>query len=162
MPGFADADHTTTASYRHRTFTGREDLLEELAASLGAGTATAIMQAIAGLGDGRTSLAVEYVYRHQAAPQVEAMQGGVVPRQREVQRDPIARRRWTALWRHSAWRVRTTKIHRPSRVKHNVAKATWKSVSMVSPSRSADLPMLSRPPAIHSCTRHDRSPTCQS
>jgi hypothetical protein len=36
-----------------RTFTGREDLLEELAASLGAGTATAITQAIAGLGDGR-------------------------------------------------------------------------------------------------------------
>ena len=31
----------------------REDLLEELAASLGAGTATAITQAIAGLGDGR-------------------------------------------------------------------------------------------------------------
>ena len=63
-----------------RTFTGREDLLEELAASLGAGTATAITQAIAGLGDGRTSLAVQYVYRRQAAPQVKAMQGGVVHR----------------------------------------------------------------------------------
>ena len=63
-----------------RTFTGREDLLEELAASLGAGTATAITQAIAGLGDGRTSLAVQYVYRRQAAPQVKAVQGGVVHR----------------------------------------------------------------------------------
>ena len=47
---------------------------------MGAGTATAITQAIAGLGDGRTSLAVQYVYRRQAAPQVKAMQGGVVHR----------------------------------------------------------------------------------
>jgi hypothetical protein len=73
-----------------RTFTGREDLLEELAASLGAGTATAITQAIAGLGDGRTSLAVEYVYRHQAAPQVKAMQGGVVHQIVEDQTVPAA------------------------------------------------------------------------
>jgi tetratricopeptide (TPR) repeat protein len=53
---------------RNPSFTGREDLLEELAASLGGGTATAITQAIAGLGGvGKTSLAVEYAYRQQAA-----------------------------------------------------------------------------------------------
>jgi tetratricopeptide (TPR) repeat protein len=53
---------------RNRSFTGRDDLLEELAASLDERTATAITQAIAGLGGvGKTSLAVEYAYRHQAA-----------------------------------------------------------------------------------------------
>jgi hypothetical protein len=53
---------------RNWSFTGREDLLEELAAGLGRGTATAITQAIAGLGGvGKTSLAVEYAYRQQAA-----------------------------------------------------------------------------------------------
>jgi tetratricopeptide (TPR) repeat protein len=53
---------------RNRSFTGREDLMEELAAGLGGGTATAIIQAIAGLGGvGKTSLAVEYAYRQQAA-----------------------------------------------------------------------------------------------
>jgi tetratricopeptide (TPR) repeat protein len=53
---------------RNRAFTGRQELLEELAAGLGEGTAIAIAQAIAGLGGvGKTSLAVEYAYRHQAA-----------------------------------------------------------------------------------------------
>jgi tetratricopeptide (TPR) repeat protein len=53
---------------RNWAFTGRQDLLEELAAGLGRGTATAITQAIAGLGGvGKTSLAVEYAYRQQAA-----------------------------------------------------------------------------------------------
>jgi hypothetical protein len=53
---------------RNRAFTGRDDLLEELLAGLGGGTAMAITQAIAGLGGvGKTSLAVEYAYRQQAA-----------------------------------------------------------------------------------------------
>jgi hypothetical protein len=55
-------------SLRNPVFTGRSEVLEELAASLGRGTATAITQAIAGLGGvGKTSLAVEYAYRQQAA-----------------------------------------------------------------------------------------------
>jgi tetratricopeptide (TPR) repeat protein len=58
-------------SLRNPSFTGRQDLLEELAASLGEGTATAITQAIAGLGGvGKTSLAVEYAYRQRAAFEV--------------------------------------------------------------------------------------------
>jgi tetratricopeptide (TPR) repeat protein len=53
---------------RNWSFTGRQDMLEELAAGLGGGTATAITQAIAGLGGvGKTSLAVEYVYRQRGA-----------------------------------------------------------------------------------------------
>jgi tetratricopeptide (TPR) repeat protein len=53
---------------RNWAFTGRQELLEELAAGLGEGTATAITQAIAGLGGvGKTSLAVEYAYRQQSA-----------------------------------------------------------------------------------------------
>jgi tetratricopeptide (TPR) repeat protein len=53
---------------RNWAFTGRQDLLEELAAGVGGGTATAITQAIAGLGGvGKTSLVVEYTYRQQAA-----------------------------------------------------------------------------------------------
>lgn len=52
---------------RNWSFTGREDLLEELVAGVGEGAATAITQAIAGLGGvGKTSLAVEYPYRQQA------------------------------------------------------------------------------------------------
>jgi tetratricopeptide (TPR) repeat protein len=53
---------------RNWAFTGREDLLEELAAGVGGGTATAITQAIAGLGGvGKSSLAVEYAYRQRGA-----------------------------------------------------------------------------------------------
>jgi hypothetical protein len=53
---------------RNPAFTGRQDLLQELTASLAGGTATAITQAIAGLGGvGKTSLAVEYAYRQQSA-----------------------------------------------------------------------------------------------
>jgi tetratricopeptide (TPR) repeat protein len=53
---------------RNWAFTGRQDLLEELAAGVGGKTATAITQAIAGLGGvGKTSLAVEYAYRQRAA-----------------------------------------------------------------------------------------------
>jgi hypothetical protein len=56
---------------RNWAFTGRQALLEELAAGVGGGTATAITQAIAGLGGvGKTSLAVEYAYRQQAAFEV--------------------------------------------------------------------------------------------
>jgi hypothetical protein len=58
-----------------RTFTGREDLLEALAASLGAGTGDRDHASDRGFWVmGGTSLAVEYVYRQQAAPQVKAMQ----------------------------------------------------------------------------------------
>jgi TIR domain/NB-ARC domain len=53
---------------RNWSFTGRQELLEELAAGVGQGAATAITQAIAGLGGvGKTSLAVEYAYRQQSA-----------------------------------------------------------------------------------------------
>jgi hypothetical protein len=53
---------------RNPSFTGREDLLEDLAATLGEGTMTAITQAIAGMGGvGKTSLAVEHAYRQQPA-----------------------------------------------------------------------------------------------
>jgi tetratricopeptide (TPR) repeat protein len=53
-------------SLRNPVFTGRSEVLEELTVSLGEGTATAITQAIAGLGGvGKTSLAVEYAYRQQ-------------------------------------------------------------------------------------------------
>jgi tetratricopeptide (TPR) repeat protein len=53
---------------RNPSFTGRQELLEGLAAGMGGGAATAITQAIAGLGGvGKTSLAVEYAYRQQAA-----------------------------------------------------------------------------------------------
>jgi hypothetical protein len=72
-----------------RTFTGREDLLEELAASLGAGTATAITQAIAGLGDGRTILAVQYVYRVRPPRRLRPCRAAWCTGQREVQRDPM-------------------------------------------------------------------------
>ena len=49
---------------RNWAFTGRQALLAGLADNLGAGTTTAITQAIAGLGGvGKTSLAVEYAYR---------------------------------------------------------------------------------------------------
>ena len=52
---------------QNRAFTGREELLEELAAGVGGGTATPITQAIVGLdGVGKTSLAVEYAYRQRA------------------------------------------------------------------------------------------------
>jgi tetratricopeptide (TPR) repeat protein len=52
---------------QNRAFTGREELLEELAAGGGGGTATPITQAIVGLdGVGKTSLAVEYAYRQRA------------------------------------------------------------------------------------------------
>jgi tetratricopeptide (TPR) repeat protein len=55
-------------SLRNRAFTGRQDLLVELAASSDGGAATVITQAIAGLGGvGKTSLAVEYAYQQQAA-----------------------------------------------------------------------------------------------
>jgi hypothetical protein len=50
---------------RNPAFTGRQALLESLAANLGGVTTTAITQAIAGLGGvGKSSLAVEYAYRH--------------------------------------------------------------------------------------------------
>jgi hypothetical protein len=53
---------------RNWAFTGRQELLEELSAGLGGGTATAITQAIAGLGGvGKTSLAVEFAYRQRGA-----------------------------------------------------------------------------------------------
>jgi tetratricopeptide (TPR) repeat protein len=52
---------------RNPTFTGRDDLLDQLAGDLGRGAATVITQAIAGLdGVGKTSLAVEYAYRQRA------------------------------------------------------------------------------------------------
>jgi tetratricopeptide (TPR) repeat protein len=52
---------------RNPAFTGRDDVLEELAAGRGGGSATAITQAIAGLGGvGKTTLAVEYAYRQRA------------------------------------------------------------------------------------------------
>jgi tetratricopeptide (TPR) repeat protein len=52
---------------RNQNFTGREDELAELHASLNSGEATALIQpqAISGLGGiGKTQLAVEYAYRH--------------------------------------------------------------------------------------------------
>jgi tetratricopeptide (TPR) repeat protein len=53
---------------RNPAFTGREDVLEALAAARGQGAAaTAITQTIAGLGGvGKTSLAVEYAYRQSS------------------------------------------------------------------------------------------------
>jgi tetratricopeptide (TPR) repeat protein len=52
---------------RNSAFTGRDDLLDQLADSLGLGSATPIIQAIVGLdGVGKTSVAVEYAYRQRA------------------------------------------------------------------------------------------------
>jgi hypothetical protein len=50
---------------RNRAFTGREAILSALDAALKAHHATALTQAIAGLGGiGKTQTAVEYCYRH--------------------------------------------------------------------------------------------------
>lgn len=52
---------------RNPNFTGRKDVLEQLRAALTSGEPTAVTQAIAGLGGiGKTTLAVEYAYRHAA------------------------------------------------------------------------------------------------
>jgi len=54
---------------RNLNFTGRDDLLRQLAEQLTVGTATAVVQAQAvhGLGGvGKTQLAIEYAHRHQA------------------------------------------------------------------------------------------------
>ena len=65
-------DHPFPAiwSVPHRqnpNFTGRKDVLEQLRAALTSGEPTAVTQAIAGLGGiGKTTLAVEYAYRHAA------------------------------------------------------------------------------------------------
>ncbi len=53
-------------SPRNRAFTGREAILAALEAGLKAHRATALTQAIAGLGGiGKTQTAVEYCYRHR-------------------------------------------------------------------------------------------------
>jgi tetratricopeptide (TPR) repeat protein len=53
---------------RNTFFTGREDILHRLHAALAARGATALTQAIAGLGGiGKTQTAVEYAYRHRDA-----------------------------------------------------------------------------------------------
>ena len=50
---------------RNPYFTGREDLLTQLATALKSGTTTALTQAITGLGGiGKTHLAIEYAYQH--------------------------------------------------------------------------------------------------
>ena len=50
---------------RNPYFTGREDLLAQLATALKSGTTTALTQAITGLGGiGKTQLAIEYAYQH--------------------------------------------------------------------------------------------------
>jgi tetratricopeptide (TPR) repeat protein len=52
---------------RNSAFTGRDDLLDQLAGGLSRGSATPIIEAIVGLdGVGKTSLAVEYAYRQRA------------------------------------------------------------------------------------------------
>jgi tetratricopeptide (TPR) repeat protein len=56
---------------RNLNFTGREELLRDLRASLTSGQPAALTQAIKGLGGvGKTQLAVEYAYRHAAEYQV--------------------------------------------------------------------------------------------
>ena len=107
-----------------RTFTGREDLLEELAASLGAERRPRSRKRsrvwVMGGRAWRCSMSTGVRRPRRLRPCRAAWCTG----QREVQRDPWACCRWTALWRHSLWRVWTTMIHRPSRVKRTVAKAT--------------------------------------
>jgi NB-ARC domain len=52
---------------RNPVFTGREDLLDQLAGALSEQDAVAVTQAISGLGGvGKTALAVEYAYRYRA------------------------------------------------------------------------------------------------
>ncbi|HKS40887.1 MAG TPA: toll/interleukin-1 receptor domain-containing protein, partial [Blastocatellia bacterium] len=68
-PRFPDAmpDIWNIPHIRNRNFTGREEELKELRASLNAGETAALVQprAISGLGGvGKTQLAVEYAYRH--------------------------------------------------------------------------------------------------
>src|ERR1019366_8796026 len=61
LPGIWDVPHA-----RNPNFTGREQLLQELRASLTSGRTAAIVP-IAGLGGaGKTQLALEYAYRHTA------------------------------------------------------------------------------------------------
>ena len=63
----------TVPQLRNPLFTGREALLEGLAAALGSGRPAAVTQAISGLGGvGKTQLAVEYVYRHASEYEVVA------------------------------------------------------------------------------------------
>jgi uncharacterized protein YjbI with pentapeptide repeats len=51
---------------RNPQFTGRGDVIARLAAELSSGSATAVTQAIAGLGGiGKTQLSLEYCYRHR-------------------------------------------------------------------------------------------------
>ncbi len=50
---------------RNPNFTGREELLEQLAQRLGAGTTAILPAALHGMGGiGKTQMAVEYIYRH--------------------------------------------------------------------------------------------------
>ncbi len=53
---------------RNDYFTGREELLEELAACLEAASSVALTQTISGLGGvGKTQMAIEYCHRHRSA-----------------------------------------------------------------------------------------------
>jgi hypothetical protein len=61
LPGIWNVPHL-----RNPNFTGREQLLQELRASLTSGRTAAIVP-VAGLGGaGKTQLALEYAYRHTA------------------------------------------------------------------------------------------------
>jgi len=62
FPGIWNVPH-----HRNRNFTGREEILSDLRSLLTSGSSAALTQAITGLGGvGKTSLALEYVYRYRA------------------------------------------------------------------------------------------------